>query len=236
MTITGRNDDDEFDDLPQLEHILKVGSGVKLGPNVYVTVVDGNRAPYFVDGGSTTRTVDEDAGEGGEVGDPVEALDLNSGDTLTYTLEDTSGKFSVDGSTGQITVADDDSLDYETAQQYEFKVIVRDAGGLSDTIDVTVRVRDVDEPPEISGDASPAFSENASITTAVARYTARDPEGGSSTYNWSVEGADASSFAIDGSGNLRFNSQPDHGGPGAPTRFRWSPPVPTTPPTGGSWR
>ena len=210
VTITGRNDDDEFDDLPELEHILIVGSGVKLGPNVYVTVVDGNRAPYFVDGGSTTRTVDEDAGQGGEVGDPVEALDLNSGDTLTYTLEDTSGKFSVDGSTGQITVADDDSLDYETARQHEFKVIVRDAGDLSDTIDVTVLVRDVDEPPEISGDTSPAFNENASITTPVARYTARDPEGGSSTYNWSVEGADASSFAIDGSGNLRFNSQPDH--------------------------
>ena len=210
VTVTGHNDDDEFDDLPELEHILKVGSKVALGPNAHVTVVDGNRAPYFLDGAETTRRVAENAGQNDEVGDPVEALDLNASDTLTYSLEDTSGKFAVNSSTGQITVAADDSLDYETSTEHEFNVIVKDGGGLSDKIDVRVLVRNVDEPLVISGDASPTFNENANINNSVARYTARDPEGSQVTFSWSVEGSDSGDFTIDSSGNLRFISQPDH--------------------------
>ena len=173
-------------------------------------VVDGNRAPYFVEGTDTTRSVPETAGAGTNVGDPVEALDLNTSDTLTYKLEDTSGKFSIDSGTSQITVAADGSLDYETAQYHELNVIVKDAGGLSDKIDVTVLVRDVDEPLVISGNTSPTFNENGNLNNSVARYTARDPEGSPITFTWSVGGTDGSDFSIDTGGNLRFNSQPDH--------------------------
>ena len=210
VTVTGRNDDDEFDDLPEIEHILKVGSKTGLGRNVEVTVIDGNRAPYFLEGTQTTRRVYEDAGQDNEVGEPVEALDLNASDTLTYSLEDTSGKFSIDSGTGQITVAADNSLDYETAREHEFNVIAKDAGGLSDKIGVTVLVRDVDEPLVISGSTSPIFNENSNINNSVARYTARDPEGNLSTITWSVVGTDASNFTIDTAGNLKFSSQPDH--------------------------
>ena len=83
VTVTGMDDDDEFDDLPELEHILTDGSKTALRPTVYVTVVDGNRAPYFVEGTDATRSVPEKAGAGTNVGDPVEALDLNTSDTLT---------------------------------------------------------------------------------------------------------------------------------------------------------
>ncbi len=210
VTVTGRNDDDEFDDLPEIEHILKVGSKTGLGRNVEVTVIDGNRAPYFLEGTGTTRRVSEGAGQDDEVGDPVEALDLNASDTLTYSLEDTSGKFSIDSGTGQVTVAADGALDYETATVHEFNVIVKDDGGLSDKIDVTVLVRNVDEPLEVTGDATPTFNENANINNAVARYTARDPEGSPVSFAWSVEGTDGSDFSIDTGGNLKFSSQPDH--------------------------
>ena len=210
VTVTGRNDDDEFDDLAEIEHILKVGSKTGLGRNVEVTVIDGNRAPYFLEGTDTTRRVSEGAGQDDEVGDPVEALDLNASDTLTYSLDDTSGKFSIDSGTGQIKVAADGALDYETATLHEFNVIAKDAGGLSDKIDVTVLVRNVDEPLEVTGDTSPTFNENSNISNRVSRYTARDPEGSPVTFTRSVEGADGSDFAIDSSGNLKFSSQPDH--------------------------
>ena len=210
VTVTGRNDDDEFDDLPEIEHILKVGSKTALGRNVEVTVIDGNRAPYFLEGTHTTRRVFESAGQDDEIGDPVEALDLNASDTLTYSLEDTSGKFSIDSGTGQIKVAADGALDYETATFHEFDVIVKDDGGLSDKIDFTVLVRNVDEPLEVTGDATPTFNENNNINNAVARYTARDPEGTPVTFTWSLEGTDGSDFSIDTSGNVKFTSQPDY--------------------------
>ncbi len=210
VTVTGRDDDDEFDDPAEIEHILKVGSKTSLGRNVQVTVIDGNRAPYFLEGTETIRRVFESAGQDDEIGDPVEALDLNASDTLTYSLDDTSGKFSIDSGTGQIKVAAHGSLDYETATLHEFNVIAKDAGGLSDKIDVTVLVRDVDEPLVVTGDTSPTFNENSNINNAVARYTARDPEGSPVTFTWSVEGTDGSDFSIDNSGNLKFTSQPDH--------------------------
>ncbi len=210
VTVTGRNDDDEFDDLAEIEHILKIGSKTSLSRNVEVKVIDGNRAPYFLEGTDTTRRVSEGAGQDDEVGGPVEALDLNASDTLTYSLDDTSGKFSIDSGTGQIKVAADGALDYETATLHEFNVIAKDAGGLSDKIDVTVLVRNVDEPLEVTGDAAPTFNENSNINNAVARYTARDPEGSPVTFTWSVEGTDGSDFSIDTGGNLKFTSQPDH--------------------------
>ena len=210
VTVTGRNDDDEFDDPAEVEHILKVGSRTGLGRNVEVTVIDGNRAPYFLEGTHTTRRVSEGAGQDDEVGDPVEALDLNASDTLTYSLEDTSGKFSIDSGTGQIKVAADGSLDYETATWHDFEVIAKDDGGLSDRIDATVLVRNVDEPLEVTGDTSPIFNENSNINNAVARYTARDPEGTPVAFTWSLEGTDGSDFSIDSSGNVKFTSQPDY--------------------------
>ena len=175
-----------------------------------VTVTDGNRAPFFEDGLSTTREVPEDAGQGASVGGPVTATDQNAGDTLTYTLDDPSGKFSINSSTGQITVAADDSLDHETQQDYSVDVTVSDRtmGGLYDKIEVKALVSDVNEPPTVAGNATLSYPENTATTRVLHRYTATDPENDSIT--WSVEGAGKDNFTIDASGNLHFSSQPDH--------------------------
>ena len=91
---------------------------------------------------------------------------------------------------------------------YNTGVDVRDSDNKLGFILLTVTVRPVNEPPVITGDGSPTFDENANINNRVARYTAADPERDS--FEWSVGGTDASSFTIDTSGNLKFNSQPDH--------------------------
>ena len=210
VTVTGVSDDDEFDDFTDIGHGTLYDEEVYLLGTVSVTVTDGNRAPYFEEGVDTTRAVAENAGQGATVGAPVTALDLNTGDTLTYTLDDQSGKFSINSTTGQITVAANASLDYEVAQDYSMDVTVEDrqTDGLTDKIEVKVLVTGVNEPPVITGEASPTFREDTRITSRVARYSATDPERDS--FTWSVEGTDGGAFDIDAGGNLKFNSQPDH--------------------------
>ena len=205
VTITGVQDADEFDDVARVYHATRFDGDIHRWDDVSVTVTDGNRAPYFVEGISTTREVPENAGSGTNVGNPVAALDLNS-DTLTYTLDDQSGKFSINTS-GQITVAASNSLDYETVQDYSMEVEVSDraAAGLTDKIEVKVLVTDVNEPPVITGEVSPTFREDTSITSRVARYSATDPERDS--FTWSEDSDD---LDINASGDLRFNDPPDH--------------------------
>ena len=206
VTVTGVADDDEFDDIAFIRHRTTFDNVLLAWPSVQVTVTDGNRAPSFEDGNTTTREVREDAGQGDNVGDPITATDLNAGDILTYTLDDPSGKFAID-STGQITVVADDSLDYETTQDYSMEVSVAEtsANPLTDKIEVKILVLDVNEPPTVSGDTELTYPEDS--TRVLERYTATDPERDPIT--WSVEGTDKDSFTIDSSGNLRFSGEQD---------------------------
>ena len=89
------------------------------------------------------------------VGLPVEAIDPDAGDTLTYSLSGTDvSSFTFDSSTGQIKTRAGVSYDYEARNSYSVSVGVRDnkdAAGhadtvVDDTIEVTVTVGDVDEP------------------------------------------------------------------------------------------
>jgi len=216
ITVTGVADGDQFDDMEYIWHWHNIdGRPFYWWPSVKVTVADGNRAPYFEDGLETTREVPEDAIQGDNVGDPITATDLNAGDTLTYTLEDPSGLFAINGATGQITVAITDPpvaqpFDYETGDRdYSMEVSVTETGvnGLSDKIEVKVLVVNVNEKPTVTGDTVLTFAENTATTRVLDRYTATDPE--NDTISWSVEGTDANAFTIDSSGNLRFSGEQD---------------------------
>ena len=113
-----------------------------------VTEVPVNVAPEFADE-TATRSIAENTAPGRNIGAPVVAIDPND-DILTYTLERTDAtSFRIDGSTGQLrTFA---ALDFETKSTYSVEVTATDPGGLSDTIDVTINVTDVDEvvPPVV---------------------------------------------------------------------------------------
>ena len=155
--------------------------------------------------------------QGANVGDPVAATDLNTSDTLTYTLDDSSGLFEIDGD-GQITIKTtdppvDQPFDYETGtREYLMDIVVSDDGGLEDKIDVKVVVTNVNEAPSITrttGDDMLTFAENTATTRVLRRYTATDPDTGDSV-TWSVEGTDGTEFTIDASGNLRFATPPDY--------------------------
>ena len=217
----------------------KTAVGMPADPNVMVEKVR-NLAPVFNDEDDDTagiqvepREVAEDAAEGADVtlddtAAPVVATDVADADdtdngSILYLLSGAdAASFDIDSGTGQISVGASAMLDHETNPAYEVTVTARDPEGLSSSVDVTIKVTDVDEAPEISGSSSEMFPENGDGVVAV--FTAVDPEGKSVT--WSVETdenvstdldaadvADSALFEISKSGELTFMSKPNFEAP-----------------------
>ena len=102
----------------------------------------GNRAPVIGNKTPSGREVAENSVLGTNVGDAFTATDPD-GDSLTWTLSGAdAGLFSIDD--GQIKV--NGTLDHEAAATRSVTVQVSD-GAASDTVEVTITVTDVDEPP-----------------------------------------------------------------------------------------
>jgi Ca2+-binding RTX toxin-like protein len=98
-----------------------------------------NHAPAI--GELSANAVVENAADGTLVG-VVAATDPDAGDALTYALlDDAGGRFTIDPTSGAITVADGALLDYETADQHSVVVQVTDAGGLSATATFAIAVQ-----------------------------------------------------------------------------------------------
>ena len=88
----------------------------------------------------------------------------------------------------------------------EYMVTVKaEAGGEMDDIMVTVTVANVAELGMLSGDSSPSYMENSTMT--VATYTADGSMAEMAT--WSLSGVDMGDFTITG-GTLNFRSAPDY--------------------------
>ena len=168
-----------------------------------------NSPPEFPSTETGTRDVDENTGAGEDIGAPVAATDVDTGDTLTYTLDGgaDADSFGIVASSGQLQTKA--PLDHETGRtSYTVTVTATDSSGASDTIEVTITVTDEDEPPEVERKASVEYEEND--TRPVATYIAFDPEG--ATVTWRLSGADSGEFSIN-DGVINFNEPPDHEAP-----------------------
>ena len=124
---------------------------------VTITVTDENEAPAFASDETGERSVAENTAAGASIGEPVAAMDVDSGDTLTYTLGGTdAAEFDIESTTtgGQLrTLA---ALDYETQTDYEVTVIATDKAGLTGEITVTIKVTNVsvdDGEPAVANSA-----------------------------------------------------------------------------------
>ena len=102
------------------------------------TAATPNSPPAFLEGASTTRSVDDGATAGTDIGDPVSAED-DPGDTLTYTLGGTdAASFDIVSTTGQLeTLA---TLDAATKSSYTVTVTATDTAGATAEIEVTITV------------------------------------------------------------------------------------------------
>ena len=155
-----------------------------------------NSAPIFTEGVNTIRTVAENIAASVNIGDAVIATDVNTGDTLTYTLGGTdAAAFDIDSATGQLKTKT--ALDYETKNAYSIVLTVSD-GQVTDTITVTINISNLNE--------APVFAAGSSTTHTVAENTAAGENIGSpvsatdndgDTLSYSLSGTDAASFSID---------------------------------------
>ena len=147
---------------------------------------------------NATFSVSESAANTTVVG-TVTATDADTpAQTLTYaiTAGNGDGVFAINGSTGQITVADNSSLDYETTAQYSLTVQVTDNGepirtGLGT---VTVDVIAANRPPVIEPVGDQHVIKGQSL---VLEIHATDPDGHGQTLTCSLTPDSPPGVAID---------------------------------------
>ena len=200
-------------------------TGTKAAANAVVQDLAA-KAPVF-DPKPTSRSVPENYATGNTYGDPevtypdvgavVTATDPN-GDTLTYSLGGAdAGSFDIGQDDGQIEVKPSTELNLEAKATYRVTVTASDPGGLSDSVDVTIKLTNVDEGPEImvgglgiSGQSSVDYAEDR--RDPVATYTAVGPDAASA--RWTLSGDDAGDFTIGSSdGVLTFRTSPNYEAP-----------------------
>ena len=141
------------------------------------------------------------------------------GSAIDWSLEGAdAGQFTLDG-TGMIrTLMFSSAPDFEAPADADgdngYMVTVKaEAGGEEETVEITINVTDVDEHGTLEGDTSVTYVEDR--TDAVGNYEVRGGDG-TSTVTWSLEGADAGQFTLDGTGMIRtlmFSSAPDFEAP-----------------------
>ncbi|MDE2640775.1 MAG: fibronectin type III domain-containing protein, partial [Chloroflexota bacterium] len=145
-------------------------------------------------GGSVTRTVTltgtanerrsvaENSAAGTAVGAPVTGIPYDDGDeetddTLSYSLTgeaSTSGPFVIDSASGQISVAQDASLDYETKASYAGQVRYT-VGGREAVVNLTIEVMDQPAPPAAPTVTRTRFSEPANPALDVSWTAPSNP-------------------------------------------------------------
>ena len=159
----------------------------------------GNAEPFFSPT-AVTRSVAENTAAATSIGSPVAAIDHSTSSTLTYSLGGTdAAHFTIDTSSGQLKTKS--SLNHEDKETYSVTVSVHDGlnssgssdTSVDDTVEVTINVTDVNEPPIITDDCTFTVAENTSTVWECA-FVASDPE--MTTIQWSLSGPDAASFSL----------------------------------------
>ena len=146
-----------------------------------------NNAPVF-SGTTATREVPENSAAGTNVGAAVTASDADSGDTLTYSLEETGDheSFDIVSTSGQIQTKTGVTYNHEaTKNSYSVRVKASDSTA-SATIDVTINVTNVDE--QTATPAKPSVAAvSGSTTSLTATWEKPDLNGGPDITGYGVE-------------------------------------------------
>ena len=169
-------------------------NNVNLGEiSLVIDVMGVNEDPVFA-AESSAGAVPENAQTGSDVNVPngtgtptplsISARDHDAGDTLTFSIEDSSQPFEPvprrnnDGSysvglkvSGEVSI--DDS-------PYTVVVVATDSGALTDEHEVEVTIGDINDPPTFDAPVTlhMTIAENAAPGTLVATYNATDVDGG----------------------------------------------------------
>ncbi|MFN7333219.1 MAG: VCBS domain-containing protein, partial [bacterium] len=137
--------------------------GLTSTTQITVTIQGANDTPSDITG---TLTIAENSANGNAVA-TVTGTDIDSGDTRTWSLTDSAGgRFAINSSTGQVTVANSTLLDYETATSHNVTIRVTDtAGAFFDKV-FAVTVSDVAEALTLTAGID-LFTDNGVTETSV---------------------------------------------------------------------
>eukprot|EP01029_Cantina_marsupialis_P022416 TRINITY_DN5465_c0_g1_i4.p1 TRINITY_DN5465_c0_g1~~TRINITY_DN5465_c0_g1_i4.p1 ORF type:complete len:329 (+),score=121.18 TRINITY_DN5465_c0_g1_i4:27-989(+) len=134
-----------------------------------ITISDINEAPTGI--AITSKAINENSTIGTAVG-TISCSD-EDGDTLTYSVTDASGTFTVSGD--QLKSAK--ALNHESVASYSVTITCSD-GTLSDSKAITVTVTDINEAPSGIGLSNSSINENSSIGTVVGLLSCSDVDDG----------------------------------------------------------
>ena len=159
---------------------------------VNIAVNDVNEPPEF-GAASVSRAIDENSAPGTNLGSPVTATDPE-GAALSYSSTGANpGGFTVTAA-GQIRTGRE--LDHESNPSHAITLRAQDPGGLADTVQVTINVTNVNDPPRFpSPSAALTVHDRAAAGENVGTpVTAADQDGGALTYT--LGGLDRVTFTI----------------------------------------
>ena len=170
-----------------------------------------NLQPSFTDL-TATRTVAENTPAGQPIGEPVAATHLDSVGTLTYSLGgNDAASFDIDASSGQLKTGPlwTTRVDLHYSSPYRsataWTTTATPTRWRTTSIDVTITVEDVNEPPQFADDAATTIEVSEDTAIGVnhrGSYEATDPDP-SDTVTYSVSGTDAALFQVDANGQLQ---------------------------------
>lgn len=128
--------------------------------------------------------------------------DPNPNDILSYSLsDDAGGRFSIDPTTGALTVKDSTLLDYETSPSHAIIIRATDQAGQFVERTITVEVSNINEAPSSASLVSGHVAENSEIGTVAGVIVAADPDAGDTLSYTMVDDA-GGRFAIDAATGL----------------------------------
>ncbi len=127
---------------------------------ITINLTNVNEPPTITDDGKDWN-INEHVAKGTVVsGQNLVASDADKGDALTYSMTDASGIFTIDPSTGKVSVKDSVKLDYELYAKsekekvsFEVTVTATDKDGEKVSINKTIVINDVNEDPSTKDDA-----------------------------------------------------------------------------------
>lgn len=178
-----------------------------------IAVNGGSAVSGFLDT-STGKNVDpfssiENSSNGTVVGS-ITATDAD-GDNLVYSLsDDAGGRFAIDSSTGQVTVADGSLLDYEAASSHTITVQVSD-GQVTSEQSYSIQLSDTNDAPELTGTIDDQTTAEESVFSYTLPANAfSDDDGDSLTYSASLANGDPlPAWLTFDAGTRTFSGTPD---------------------------
>jgi Big-like domain-containing protein/cadherin-like protein/VCBS repeat protein len=164
------------------------------------------------DGDGGADTVSEGAANGATVGIDADSTDVNSG-TVTFSLfDDAGGRFTIDPTTGVVTVANAALLNFENATSHGITVRASDPSGAFSDQGFTIAVTNV--APVATGDGySVAEDQSLSVPATGVLGNDSDVHGGAITAVLDVGPANAASFALASDGSFTYQAIADYNGP-----------------------